>query len=1073
MKRLLYSLTFLTCFWAQAQLHIDFEVANQTNQIFGQLDKSKIPHHMLLDYGYDFIDVPNYDGVLRDNNYIVPSVYRDLYNSVVSMRTTLTVPQLVDPLALEESWKSTNKTETAKLGKGALATAVAVNGLYYQYARFRQDALEQGLIEVVDGQFYKDVYTNTEWKNPYETKEVFAMSLPFTQIGNSKISLVLGEADWRTNQAILVKSFAVDFGDGGGFEPMELDKSIGHYFEEDGDYVFTFRLELANGTYKYCRTPVKITGKAKQQTLTARNPDCDENPWEETITATKAYMGAKGVAKLQIAPAKECTKIHKPLIVVEGFDSGLTQDDPIYGDTHLKSFLRDILDSENDVLQNLITEDTEESFDIIYVNWADGTDWLQRNAYALEAVIQWVNDIKEEDAAPNVILGQSMGGVVARYALRDMENNNLDHDTSLYISHDAPHQGAHVPLGFLAMARHVVNELIATPIGGIAVAIASGQYPVNDARQLIDRPAVKQMLINYVDSNYKINNDVHKAWQEELKAMGYPQQTWNVALSNGSHCAQPYGMEPGQTLFRLYGSGATSPGTDILTFMSFKGALVGAAMGDIPAALLGFLPGQTKLKLDFHVWASPGGESNWLYKGWIQYEKKHLWLIPIMRTITNRTFSWEGSNLFLENMPGGTMPFINTINEFENYGDNFFASYNLNLEVAPASNFISTTSALDVGSNNVLLQPEDYLRTYTMNTPLPEELTIPFNNFATTYNVSGLNAPHVSFNRSNGDWLANELQEATTILDCTFLCSNQNKIEGSDILCDQEIYYVDVPGDAQVQWSSSDPDVATPTDPNSAATSFTTLVNTFQQEVTLIATLTSQSCGGDPVVLQKVVQVGRPGLPSSLSGPEIVLTGALVNYTGGPAEGAEYYEWWLPHPFEKVDQFDYFGDNWQVLKTTTYYDIAQVFTGYAENEGYVQLMGVNECGKGGAKTLYVRHAKDGELGEGGIPLQQDPVLDVKPPVDDGNDGLVLYPNIAKDEVKVTVVSPTMTEVDEPTKIQGITLYAQLQQIPKKRLSYPNPGVVSATLNISDLVTGYYFMVIETNRGPITKILLVK
>ena len=48
MKRLLYFLTFLTCFWAQAQLHIDFEVANQTNQIFGQLDKSKIPHHMLL-----------------------------------------------------------------------------------------------------------------------------------------------------------------------------------------------------------------------------------------------------------------------------------------------------------------------------------------------------------------------------------------------------------------------------------------------------------------------------------------------------------------------------------------------------------------------------------------------------------------------------------------------------------------------------------------------------------------------------------------------------------------------------------------------------------------------------------------------------------------------------------------------------------------------------------------------------------------------------------------------------------------------------------------------------------------
>jgi hypothetical protein len=74
MKKALITLSFLYSLWASAQLHIDFEVANQTNQVFGLLNKSNIPHNMLLDYGYDFVDVPNYDGVLRENNYVVPSI---------------------------------------------------------------------------------------------------------------------------------------------------------------------------------------------------------------------------------------------------------------------------------------------------------------------------------------------------------------------------------------------------------------------------------------------------------------------------------------------------------------------------------------------------------------------------------------------------------------------------------------------------------------------------------------------------------------------------------------------------------------------------------------------------------------------------------------------------------------------------------------------------------------------------------------------------------------------------------------------------------------------------------------
>ncbi|WP_181899423.1 hypothetical protein [Flagellimonas nanhaiensis] len=1069
----LYLFMFLCCLSAQAQLHIDLEVANKTNEVFGPLDKSKIPHSMLLDYGYDFVDVTNYDGVLRDNNYIVPSTYRDLYNSVVSMRTSLVVPELVDPVALEQDWKSMAKSHAAKFGKKPFTTAITLNGLYYHYSRIRPDALDLGLIEVVDDKYYKDVYENTQWKNPYETLEVFAITLPQTRISSSTISLLLEDTEWRTNQATLVQSFEVDFGDGGGFHPYELGETLEHQFTEDGDYVWTFRLKLTDNTFRYCRTPVKITGKATRQTLTARNPACVDEPWEETITASKAYMGVKGVAKLQIAPAKECKKIHKPLIVVEGFDTGLLSEIDKVGDMDIGTFLKGVDKSDNDKLKDLITEDTEESFDIIYVNWDNGTDWLQRNAYVLEEVIRWVNQTKENDAAPNVILGQSMGGVLARYALRDMENNNEDHDTSLYVSHDAPHQGAHVPPGALYMVRHVLNELITTPVGDILVAMASGEVPVHEARKLIDQPAVRQLLINWVDVNYKINKEEHEAWQNELKAMGYPQQTRNIALSNGSHCAQTYGIQPGQTLARLNGTGSTKLFGDFISFIApVVGGSIGVAFGDIPTILLGFLPGQAKLKTDFHIWAFPGGEEGWLYKGWIQYEKKNLWVLPITRTITNKTVTFPGETLRLDDFPGGAMPFIGTIDEFDEYESNVLASYNLSLETTPDINFIPVTSALDVGSGNAQLTIADYLNIYSVESPPSPDLAIPFHNYATTYNVTGHNAEHISFNRQNGDWLANEFNKMATSFDCSFLCES-SEIEGNKLLCEEELYFVEVKGDTEVQWSSSNPDAAMPTDPNSPATSFITPPNSFSQQITITATLTSEACGGDPVVLEKVLQVGRPSQPSNLYGPEVVLTGALVSYFGGPAVGADSYEWRLPYPFDRVNQFDIFGNNWQIKKTATSYQSAHVFTGYGKDNGYVQLMGINDCGAGPARLLWVKHAGPGDGGGGGgIPIQPDTDLDIVPGTSDESDGVIIYPNIASEEVNIAIAPLQSPDIEVPSRILGVTLYAQLQQIPKKSLTFQYPGELSVTVDVRDLTTGYYAVIIETNLGPVYKILLV-
>ena len=88
---------------------------------------------------------------------------------------------------------------------------------------------------------------------------------------------------------------------------------------------------------------------------------------------------------------------------------------------------------------------------LFYVDWDYSEEYIQANANTLIKVIQWVNAQKDnqENIATNVILGQSMGGVIARYALRKMEDAGMEHQVSLYISHDSPHLGANVPLGAL------------------------------------------------------------------------------------------------------------------------------------------------------------------------------------------------------------------------------------------------------------------------------------------------------------------------------------------------------------------------------------------------------------------------------------------------------------------------------------------------------------------------------------------------------------------------------------------------------------------------------------------------
>jgi triacylglycerol esterase/lipase EstA (alpha/beta hydrolase family) len=106
--------------------------------------------------------------------------------------------------------------------------------------------------------------------------------------------------------------------------------------------------------------------------------------------------------------------------------------------------------------RNIYTDIDLAQYDIVYLDYNNGVDDIWKNARLFRQVIEWVNEHKDGNE-PNVVMGISMGGLVARIALRQMEKDNQDHQTWKYISVDSPHKGANVPVGFQAAVRHIQN----------------------------------------------------------------------------------------------------------------------------------------------------------------------------------------------------------------------------------------------------------------------------------------------------------------------------------------------------------------------------------------------------------------------------------------------------------------------------------------------------------------------------------------------------------------------------------------------------------------------------------------
>lgn len=576
-KQLILLITFtLFTINSKAQInHIAFQVPDSllNNSPFIQLDSSSLVSSGIF---WDRI-IPNFDfesfqGEIDDE----ATGSRLFYQTYIDVKSAF----------IEDSLVSYHDYMEIYDGFAITQDALPISFYSLEYQKLKKYALDSGLINIVDSQF---VINPLAQENPMLTNYFWQISSKADIVPNNKsfkviLPEVLSINNLKGNQII-----SIDFDDGLGYRNIFMDSIIQVYYSGEGDKEKLVSLKFSNtaGILNYAHLKWKTAS-----TSNSCPPSVDNAPWpddylsysfttgitllsgqthsviqpvENLIQSSLTYLGEAAYGKAYIkyhqgAPTGP-QQFNKPLIFIEGIDFSppFLKNNPFQGNTYdpLKSSITlgevgwptlwgcdpnypfQKTPAYLDSLRN-------EGYDIIMLDFFNGADYMQRNAFLLVELINRINQNKISDEQI-VIIGASMGGQVARWALNYMEQNNQNHCVRLFCSFDSPWKGAHIPLSLQSFVKYFGTELQS----------ANALEKLNDLR----KPATKQMLLYHIDHcdehfatktlfgkkkwnvSYNFPNTetngadpLFDQFYQEVFDMGdFPEKCRNVAMINGNN----------------------------------------------------------------------------------------------------------------------------------------------------------------------------------------------------------------------------------------------------------------------------------------------------------------------------------------------------------------------------------------------------------------------------------------------------------------------------------------------------------------------------------------------------------
>lgn len=764
---------------SQAQTITSNEVVRSSlDEMFEDLDKSKVPTGYLLDYAMDLVEFDRYNGMeLTDSNYVTSPIFEEILLSIKSASVGSSPYNDVGQIMTDFSTSTTsNDINIAYVG--------------YKYNFIKENALENNLISYVSGKV-SDVYVNGVWRNPYDEAYVFAFtpSRHVCKVGAINFKFSETYAFYNISRALI----KFDAGDGVGYRELGPTHTITVNYITPGRKELKFYIKTTDGVVLETHSSIYVldstagtSGNQQQASLIGRQVD------STNVTTAETYTGTSVTAQVTTYLRSGYNVITKPFIVVEGFDpwrvtSSLDNSSKKHelGSTYHKRFF-----------EYHLTQSFSNDYDIIYVDWYDSTEDIRDNAHLLIKIIKEINQRKAADGCTErtIIMGQSMGGLVTRVALCMMEEEGEAHGISTYISHDSPHLGANVPLGALYFVHHALSYIYGYQ-NAIDLADIFLTKDIDDAKrifwEMIHSPAVQQMLVNHLDTDGTLDNSYHDYWQQVLDETGFPlgdvgYPLERLAIVNGAPNNQSdIFAELGQHYLYLDGYAKTTVLTDILApFVAATGIdLIFVILGAEHLANAISFWGTTKF--DIHAEVNPFMSYGTLLSDLtITYTKKFLWCINKTYTIFSEKAFAPPSGLRYDTFAGSKFNVADTLEMKRPHADTWFYKYDFEYGLTDRIMFIPSASALSIYDAT----ESDYLRDYYIYPPVPE-VECPFDAYSLTNTVQN----HIHIDDNIYNWLKKQLS--------AYIIGPNNAWNGSA--------YTLSDYDGAVTWGTSDSNVAT------------------------------------------------------------------------------------------------------------------------------------------------------------------------------------------------------------------------------------------------------------------------
>jgi len=469
---------------------------SETKLFYENLDHSGMQSNLLFNYGFLILnDLEDWNnGVpVMTSLYRWKYIYSGINNSVIN--GTLGLPDisaLIDSNTVHEKYAS---------------SLVGLSILFY-----RGDYLPDTVL--------KDMLNAGDFSNPeYQPLSIFSGTTLLQQVNNGTVYYHFRPELLFSNADSLINELWIDLEDGIGyrFVNKKAEQTFVSVYSSVGEKSIRFKIITDNDTL-LSFSKINITALELDAPDFTGYIDGDDSLF--TLFNTNKSDPAIGLNSASYAYLEGCDGIlDKPVIICEGFD--------ILGDQTL-----DYMQSK---WSNTIDNLNANGYDIFIVNIDNPGNSLFENAKIIKTLIRGINAHKQ-DYFEAIYIGESMGGIIGRIALKQLENEGYNHQVGLYVSYDSPHKGAFIPEGlqYTLMDLAVSFPILAlnSYFTGLLSDLFGGETNAFSLMYTFSSLGARQLMANHI-----FGSGAYSQFQAELAQLGYPEKTRNIAFSNGSNRA--------------------------------------------------------------------------------------------------------------------------------------------------------------------------------------------------------------------------------------------------------------------------------------------------------------------------------------------------------------------------------------------------------------------------------------------------------------------------------------------------------------------------------------------------------